>query len=270
VARPILFLSDYGLDDEFVGMCHSVVARIAPDVRVIDLTHGIPPGDVARGALVLADAVPFAPDGVVFLAVVDPGVGTARAPVAVEAGDAFLVGPDNGVLSSAWNALGGTTRAFVIESDRITLSPVSATFHGRDVFAPAAAHLADGGSPDRLGGPLDPERLARIQLPAATVSPGSVRCRVIGIDRFGNVQLSARREDIRRAELDPAAVLQARVGGEIASLPRVRTFAEVPQGRAALIVDSTGRLALTVNRGSAAERLKLQMGEPVELFGPPT
>jgi S-adenosylmethionine hydrolase len=270
VARPILFLSDYGLDDEFVGVCHSVIARIAPDVRVIDLSHGIPPRDVARGALVLADAVPYAPSGTVFLAVVDPGVGMKRAPVAVEAGGAFLVGPDNGLLSLAWLALGGARRAHVIESDHITLSPISETFHGRDVFAPAAAHLAVGGSPEILGGPLDPARLARLPVPTAAVQPGHVHCQVIGIDRFGNVQLSARQEDLRQAELHSVAELEARVGGEIVSLPRARTFAEAPEGRAALLVDSNAHLALVVNGGSAADGLKLQVGESVELFGPLT
>lgn len=266
--RPILFLSDYGLDDEFVGVCHAVIARLAPDVQVIDLAHGIPPRDIARGAVVLADAVPYAPANALYLAVVDPGVGTARLPVVVEAGEAFLVGPDNGLLSLAWDALGGASRAFVIESDQVTLSPISRTFHGRDVFAPAAAHLAADGSPETLGSALDPTGLARIASMTASVQPGTVRCQVIGIDRFGNVQLSAGEDDLRRAGLVAVTDLAIRLEGRTHPLPRARTFAEVSEGKAALILDSTGWLAITVNGGSAAESLNLRVGDSVEFFGP--
>ena len=266
--RPILFLSDYGLDDEFVGVVHAVIARIAPGVRVIDLTHGIPPRDFRRGAVVLADAVPYAPANAVFLAVVDPGVGTSRLPVVVQARDAFLVGPDNGVLSLALEALGGADRAFVIESDQITLSPMAATFHGRDVFAPAAAYIAGGGSPEDLGRALDPSRMRTVPSPRAVAQPGAVRCQVIGVDRFGNAQLSAGKDDLLRAGLDRLTELAIRLEGKTYPLPRAGTFAEVPEGRAALILDSTGRLAITVNRGSAAESLNLRVGDSVEFFVP--
>lgn len=265
MARTILFLSDYGLDDEYVGVCHSVIARIAPEVRVIDLTHGIPPRDIRRGALVLADAVAYAPTAAVYLAVVDPGVGTSRLPVAVEAGDGFLVGPDNGVLSLAWDALGGATRAFAIESDQATLTPISATFHGRDLFAPAAAYLATGLAANSLGRALDPTQLARVPSPGATVQPHRIGCDVIGIDRFGNVQLSAREDDLHRAQLDSVTDLEVRVADRAFSLPKVRTFGEVSEGQAGLIVDSAGRLALVVNGGNAAETLELGVGSWVEV-----
>jgi S-adenosyl-L-methionine hydrolase (adenosine-forming) len=268
VPRPILFLSDYGLDDEFVGVCHAVIARIEPEVRVIDLAHGIPPRDIWRGAIVLADAIPYAPANAVFLAVVDPGVGTARLPVVVEAGGSFLVGPDNGLLSLAWDALGGATHAFVIESDTVTASPVSETFHGRDIFAPAAAYVAAGGSPETLGRALDPARLTRISSPKATVQHGAVRFEVIGIDRFGNVQLSGGEEDLRTAELDAVAELDARMGTEAFTLTRGRTFNDVPEGKPALIQDSSGRLAIVVNEGNAAEALHLRVGDSVEVRRP--
>jgi S-adenosylmethionine hydrolase len=265
VPAPILFLSDYGLDDEFVGVCHAVIAAAAPDVRVIDLSHGIPPRDIRRGAVALADAVPFAPSPAIYLAVVDPGVGTTRLPVAVEAADSFLVGPDNGLLSLAWEALGGASRAAVIDSEDIVRLPMSETFHGRDVFAPAAAHLASGGSFEVLGSELDPAQLKRIHAPATLAEPGRVRCEVIGIDRFGNLQLSARSADLQIAGLDSAEQLDARIGSEPIPLRRVRTFGHVPEGMPALIVDSSGRLAIVMNHGSAAAVLNLRAGDPVEI-----
>ena len=266
--RPILFLSDYGLDDEFVGVCHAVLARSAPDVRVIDLTHGIPPRDIARGGIVLADVVPHAPPNSVFLAVVDPGVGTGRLAVAVEAGGAFLVGPDNGLLSLAWEALGGAKRASVIDSEEIVGVPLSQTFHGRDVFAPAAAHLAAGGPLEALGKELDPTQLERISAPTPTLESGIVRCHVMSVDRFGNVQLSAGEDDLRKAEVDPDGELDARIGDETFTLTRARTFSDVPEGKPALIQDSSGRLAIVVNGGSAAEALNLKVGESVEVRRP--
>ena len=157
-ARPIVFISDFGLDDEFVGVCHGVIARISPHSRMIDLTHGVPPGDVRRAALILADAVRYMPEESVYLAVVDPGVGTARRAVAVEAsGGAILVGPDNGVLSLAWDRLGGAARAVLIASPDVVLPTPSRTFHGRDVFAPAAAHVAAWRPLQDVGPPVDPD-----------------------------------------------------------------------------------------------------------------
>lgn len=232
---------------------------------MIDLTHGIPPRDIRRGALVLADAVAYAPPAAVYLAVVDPGVGSARLPVAVKAGGAFLVGPDNGVLSLAWDTLGEATRAFAIESDQVTLTPISATFHGRDVFAPAAAHLATGLAPESLGRDLDLTQLSRVPSPEATVRQHRIGCDVIGIDRFGNVRLSARGDDLYRAQLDSATDLEVRVADKVFSVPKVGTFGEVSEGQAAVIVDSAGRLAIVVNGGNAAEALRMGVGDPVEV-----
>ncbi len=266
MGRPIVFLTDYGLEDEFVGVCHGVMARISPQSRVIDLTHAIRRQDVARGALVLAGAARYMPDDAVYVGVVDPGVGTARRAVAVEtSGGAALVGPDNGLLSLAWEELGGIRRAVEVTAEEVLLRPVSATFHGRDVFAPAGAHLAAGRSVESLGPPLDAGSLAVLALPAPDVAPGEVRCRVIGVDRFGNVQTNARAAHLAVAGLDALGRLAAGAGagGRVAAAARVSAFAEVPEGELAVLVDSGGWVALAVNRGSAGAMLELGPGDEV-------
>jgi S-adenosyl-L-methionine hydrolase (adenosine-forming) len=263
VTRPILFLSDYGLDDEFVGVCHAVIARIAPEVPIIDLAHGIPPQDVLAGGLTLAAATPHAPPDAVYLAVVDPHVGTERRPVALEAGSALLVGPDNGLLPPACDALGGPRDAVAIEAEKVARAPVSPTFHGRDVFAPAAAHLAMGTGLHDLGVPIDPSSLTRLSRLEPDVGPGRVAARVIGVDRFGNVRLAAREADLERAGLTGRLTVSA--GGLAAPAHRVRTFAEVPDAAYGLLVDSAGWAAVVRNLGNAAHDLGARRGGWVEL-----
>ncbi|MGQ0670810.1 MAG: SAM hydrolase/SAM-dependent halogenase family protein [Actinomycetota bacterium] len=260
LSRPIVFLSDYGLTDGFVGICHGVIARAAPDVRVIDLTHAVPRHDVLRGALTLAGAARFMPERAVYLAVVDPGVGSARRSIAVEtASGAHLVGPDNGLLSIAWGELGGETGAVEISSDRILLEPVSRTFHGRDVFAPAAAHLAHGSSLPELGPSIPTGELRRVALPPARVRGGRVDCAAVGLDRFGNVRLNIGPGDLATAGL----ALSFRLGPHALSV--VDAFADSPEGEPAAIVDSDGFVTLFVNRGSAAERLGIRAGDRLTL-----
>jgi hypothetical protein len=266
--RPILFLTDYGLDDEFVGMCHAVIARITPDARVLDLAHGIPPQDVLQAALVLADATPYAPAESVYLGVVDPGVGTERRPVVVESGDAFLVGPDNGLLSLAWDALGGAKRAFAIESDDVLLAVASATFHGRDVFAPAAARLAAGLDPAAVGPAVDPSSLIRVTVPMPEVEPGRVVCRVVAVDRFGNVRLAAEPDVLEEAGIAGVPRLEVRAKGHRSPAREARTFADVAEWAVGIVVDSSGRLALVRNLESAAESLDLGPGDEVEIALP--
>lgn len=275
MARPVVFLSDYGLDDEFVGVCHGVIARVAPDIRVIDLTHGIPAHDVSLAALVLAQSVRFMPAEVVYLAVVDPGVGTARRSVAVEtASGAALVGPDNGLLSLAWEELGGAVRAAEITSTDVILQPVSRTFHGRDVFAPAAANLAAGGALEDLGPQVATTELVALRRPVPAVALGRVHCTVLSVDRFGNLQLACTREDLARAGLGDAAALDVHADLASALARRAETFADVPAGDLALIVDSRGWLAIALNGGNAAAGLgvgprdALTLTEP-EGSGPP-
>lgn len=260
MTRPIVFLTDYGLADEFVGVCHGVIARIAPEAHVIDLTHQIRRQDVLQGAVVLGRAARYMPDDAVYLAVVDPGVGSERRPVAVEArSGAVLVGPDNGVLSMAWQELGGAERAVQIVSEDVVLSPVSRTFHGRDVFAPAAAHVAAGLVLEELGPALPAGSLHALDLPGPMVTPGVVGARVVGVDGFGNVQLNVTAADLEGAGIGPVMVLGAR------EIPRVATFADMPLGSCAAIVDSQGYVALVVNRGSAAQLLGLSVGDAVVL-----
>jgi len=260
VTRPIVFCTDYGLADGFVGVCHGVMASIAPDARIIDLTHAIPRQDVLRGALALSRATPYMPRDAVYAAVVDPGVGSERRSIVVRTGvGALLVGPDNGVLSLAWEALGGADTAVAIESETVMLSPISKTFHGRDVFAPAAAHLACGVPLERVGPPIDAGELHVVEMPGSMVAPGAVGTRVMEVDAFGNVQLSARPADLDAAGLGSSLTVAGR------SMPLVSIFADVPEGALAAIVDSQGYLALVVNHGSAAQVLRLEAGSAVVL-----
>jgi S-adenosylmethionine hydrolase len=258
--RPIVFLTDYGIEDEFVGVCHGVITRKAPEARIIDLTHTIRRQDVASGALALSRAVPYMPEDAVYLAVVDPGVGSARLAVGLETGSgACLVGPDNGLLSLAWKQLGGVRAAYRIESKEIILQPLSATFHGRDIFAPAAAHLASGGSIEELGEATPPDRLARLSFPAARVQRGRIDCVVTWVDGYGNVQLN-----VRRGMLDEAGLGRGfRVGDHL--FPTVRTFDAAPEGQRVAVEDSSGFVAIAINRGSAAELLGLSEGDAVVL-----
>lgn len=268
MTRPILFLTDYGLDDEYVGICHAAIARIAPQARVLDLAHGIPRHDVLKGALILADAVPYAPADTVFLAVVDPGVGSGRRAIVVEAGEAHLVGPDNGLLTLAWEALGGARRAFSIESEEFNPTNASPTFHGRDVFAPVAARLAEGMGPEAVGPVVDQASMERVDVPSPEVEPGRVVCRVVAVDRFGNVKLAAEPDVLEEAGIANVPRLEVRAKGHRSPAREARTFADVPEWAVGVVVDSSGRLALVRREESAAESLDLAPGDQVEIALP--
>ncbi len=260
MSRPIVFLTDYGMADEFVGVCHGVMLRIAPDVHVIDLTHSIPRQDVMHGALTLGRATSYLPEDAVYVAVVDPGVGSGRRSIAVRAASgACLVGPDNGLLSLAWEALGGAADAVEITSDDVVLQPVSRTFHGRDVFAPAAAHLAVGMPLAALGSAIDVDRLHVLELPGPMVAVGAIGARVTGVDGFGNVQLNVAPDDLEAAGIGPVLTIRGR------PVPRVGIFADLPRGAMGAIIDSQQQLALVVNQGSAADTLGLAVGKTVVL-----
>ncbi len=247
----VTFLSDYGPGDEYVGVVHGVIARIAPAVRVIDLGHGVPPQDVRTGARRLARALPYVPPGV-HVAVVDPGVGGERRAVVLRAGDRWLVGPDNGLLIDAAERLGGVSGAYDVGASPWRLDPVSATFHGRDVFAPVAAHLALGEEPDAE---IDPASLVRLPELRARREDGAVLSHVLEIDGFGNARLDAEPGDYASVAGRPVA--------------SARTFGDVAPGELLLYADSDGGLALAVNGGSAAALLGLRAGGEIRLDSSP-
>lgn len=260
----ITFASDFGLADPFVGVCHAVMAHIAPPARVIDLTHGVAPGDVSGGAVVLEDAAVYLPAGVV-LAVVDPGVGTSRQAVAVAAGDHLLVGPDNGLLMPMADQLGGAHAAVRLEAAAYRRRPESATFHGRDVFAPAAAHLATGVDLSALGPPLDPGQLLRLPAPAAEVHPGLLRGEVVAIDRFGNCALSLSSEALQAAGFSQGQRVSVAAGETTHTGWLATTFGDVAPGDLAVFVDSSWRVAVALNGDSAQERLGADRGALIEI-----
>lgn len=269
--RAITFLSDYGTDDEFAGVCRAVIAQIAPGAPVIDLTHGIGRQGIRHGALALANAIPFCPPGV-HLAVVDPGVGTARRAVAVRVGGAgsaaeerLLVGPDNGLLAPSVERLGGATEAVDIARSPFRLEPVSATFQGRDLFAPVAAHLALGANLGEAGEAIDPGSLAKLQLPEPRIEPDRVVAHALFADRFGNVALDLGPAALGDGPLLPGARLEVRAPDGRFEATWARTFADVERGDLLLYEDSTRTLALSVNGGSAAGLLDLDPDDEVEL-----
>jgi S-adenosylmethionine hydrolase len=265
----ITFTSDYGLEDHFVGVCHGVMARVAPRARVLDVCHAVGAQDVRQGAALLAQALPYLPRAV-HLAVVDPEVGTGREMVAVEAGGQVLVGPDNGLLVWAAEALGGVERVHALENPAFRLAPVSRTFHGRDVFAPAAAHLAAGTDPAELGPELDPGALERLELPAVRAGAGRVAGRVVAVDHFGNLALDLGRRELEAAGVAVGGPVEVRAGGRAHPATVGETFASVPAGELVVHEDSFGSLAVAVNRGRADARLGVVAGEPVEIVGRPT
>ncbi|MEV4757609.1 SAM-dependent chlorinase/fluorinase [Micromonospora sp. NPDC049559] len=256
----ISLTTDYGRSDGFVAACHGVIARIAPAVRVIDVTHEIPPADVTRGAAVLAQTVGYLPPAV-HVAVVDPGVGTARRGVAVGTPGGVLVGPDNGLLPWAAETLGGVDAAVELTNPEWFPAGVSATFHGRDVFAPAAARLALGAPLAAAGTAIDPASLVRLPEPVVASGDGWLEAQVLTVDHFGNVQLAA-----------PAASL-ARLGRALLVGPlratRASTFGEVPVGELVVYPDSAGLVAIAVNTGRADRRLGVAPGEIIRVADAP-
>ena len=262
VARPISFLSDYGLDDDFVGVCHGVMACVAPASRVIDVSHGVPRHDIRSGALLLRRALPYLPAGV-HLAVVDPKVGTERRAVALRTAeeDRLLVGPDNGLLSLAAQRFGGVVEAVDVTRSVHRLARVSATFHGRDLFAPVAAALAGGAALEEAGDPIDADEVISLHMPLAEVATDGLVAHAIAFDRFGNVTL-----DVEHEELTSAGLRLGRATGVNAhSAVYAVTFADVPPGELLLYEDAYRTLALAVNRGSARDHLGLALDDVVRI-----
>ena len=261
----ITFLSDYGTGDEFVGVVHSVIRSIAPHVTVIDLTHDVPPHDVRAGSLTLGRAVQYLCPGVV-LAVVDPGVGTARRAIAVEVGggQGYLVGPDNGLLASAVAICGGVTAAVELTSTEHQLPAPGATFAGRDVFAPAAAHLCNGVPLHELGTPIDPHTLRPGLIPLPREEDGAIVAEVLWVDRYGNCQLNVDPDEV--AHLGDR--VQLRWGDDSRTAVRSDTYEGIDGATVGLVTDSYGMLAICMDRRSAAGELGLAVGTEVRLLAP--
>lgn len=260
----LTFLTDYGLEDAFVSVCHGVASQIAPGIRIIDISHLIPPGDIWRGAAVLAQAVPYLP-AAVHVAVVDPGVGTARRAIAVEAGGSVFVGPDNGLMTWAIAAAGGATRAVSLTNHALWRDTVTATFHGRDIFMPVAAWLASGVPLDRAGDPLAVADLVSLPAPTFRVTGGVARAEVVTIDRFGNAQLSLPGDDAAAAGLVPGAMVTLAWDEGEDSVPFATTFGDVQPGELVCYRDSSDLVAIAVAGGNAAARLGLRRGSVVML-----
>jgi S-adenosylmethionine hydrolase len=265
----ICFLTDFGLQDDFVGTCHGVIARIAPEARVIDVTHGIPPTAVLQGALVLSSTLPYMPVGV-HLAVVDPGVGGSRRPLALQDADGRLfVGPDNGLLLPAAER-SGIVEARELANPDYALESISRTFHGRDLFAPAAAHLANGVPLAELGPPVDPDALVRLDLPVPAFREDRIDATMLYVDSFGNIALNLTRDDVETAGVAPGSRIELVLSGEGYYAVMARTFADARPGDVILYEDSYGNMSVAINRGSAAAMLHATPGQPlvIRALGP--
>ena len=260
----VTFLSDFGLQDDFVGTCHGVIKRIAPDAEVIDITHGIPPRAVVQGALVLANTVAYMPQGV-HLAVIDPGVGGPRRALALTDRDGrSYVGPDNGLLLPAAERA-GIAEAHEIVNPAYALETVSRTFHGRDIFAPAAAHLANGVPLSELGPPIDPSALVRLELAEPELRAHRIDATVLYVDAFGNIQLNLTRAHLEQAQLPAGARVELELGGTRYYAVAARTFSDARAGDLILYEDSYGNIAVAMNRGSAADMLVASPGQSLRI-----
>ena len=241
-----------------------MIKRIAPDVDVIDITHGIEPQQVLQGALVLANTLPYMPAGV-HVAVVDPGVGGDRKALVLRAGERFFVGPDNGLLLVAADKLGGVGGAVSIENHDYVLQPVSRTFHGRDVFSPVAAHLAVGVPMEEFGSPVEPSDLRRLDVPRPEIGGSRIRVTVLYVDRYGNVQVNATTDDLERAGIAPGARVEIDVGFESYFAVAATTFADVRPGDILLYEDAYRNVAVAINGGNAADMLAARPGEELRI-----
>ncbi len=260
MSLPVSFLSDFGLTDEFVGVVHGVIAKLAPESQVIDVTHGIPRGAVMAGALAMTRAIQYLPEGVALM-IVDPGVGSARKAIAAETEWGYFVGPDNGLLSPAVALTGGATLLVSIENPEAMIPSPGATFHGRDIFAPAAALLASGeASIQDLGPVLSGDDVTPMLLPLSEVSDGLVKGQCWWIDQFGNAQTNVGPDELGEVGLEPGSAVSVRVGATTHTIPWRSNYSDAGVGEPLLHVDSAGLIAVAVNGGSASEDLNLSDG----------
>ena len=271
--RPFIsFLTDFG-PDSAAAICRGVMLSIAPDAQIVDISHSVRKYAVRDGAFLLSGSLPWMPIGV-HVAVVDPGVGTARRPIGLlaERGD-VLIGPDNGLLLPGAERLGGIREARVLDNREWMLERTSSTFHGRDIFSPIAAHLAIGGDFAEVGAAVDVETLVVIRFPEPEIREGVLESAIVYVDSFGNLRLAGDADDLARAvgALTPGRSLRVEFaaanghGAVVETVPWARTFGEIPVGRPLLFEDSSGRLAYAVNQADAAGRLGVGVDRPVTI-----
>lgn len=261
----ITFLTDYGLDDEYVAVCHGVVYSLAPHVRILDICHLVPPYSVRSAALMLVRAVQYMPPAV-HLAIVDPGVGTSRRAIAVETEEAFFVGPDNGILSPAAEMMGGAIRAVEITNEEFRLPQRGGlTFAGRDIFAPAAAALAGSANLDDLGPEIPLEMLVPMVVPLPRIEGDRIECEVLWVDRFGNCEVNVSPEELAGVGAAIGEDVKITVAGSETAAVWARAFGDVEAGTLAILEDHYGLLSLAVSEGNAAAKLGLKEGVAVGL-----
>ena len=260
----ITFLSDFGLKDDFVGTCHGVIKRIAPEAQIIDITHGIPPTSILEGALVLANTIEFMPVGI-HLAIVDPGVGGPRRALALrDVEGRVYVGPDNGLLLPAAERA-GIEAAHELANPAYALESISRTFHGRDLFAPAAAHLANGVPFEQLGPPVDPEVLVRLDLPKPAIDAHGIRATLLYVDSFGNIALNLDRDDVEALGIVSGTRVELDLAGKQYYAVMARTFADARPGDVILYEDSYKNMSIAISRGSAARMLHASPGQQIRI-----
>lgn len=257
---PIVLLTDFGFKDSYVGVMKGVIRKICRHADVIDLSHNIVPQDVAEAAFVLAASYRYFPADTIFTCVVDPGVGTERAVLCLEANEQVFLAPDNGLLSVIAEEC-AEPRIHRVTEEEYFLKDGSTTFHGRDIFAPVAAHLAEGLEPEKLGALV--RNIKRLQLPnPVRTADGSLRGEIIYIDQFGNLITNIRDSTIERTFNQPREELEVRVKRRSAS-GLVRAYADMPEGELVALIGSSGYLEVAVNKGSAAQRLGCEKGDSV-------
>jgi S-adenosylmethionine hydrolase len=263
----IAFLSDYGLDDEFVGICHGVILGIAPKARIVDVHHNVIRQDIGHGAVVLQQTAPFIA-GCIHLCVVDPTVGSSRRAIALETrwGDVFI-GPDNGLMMPAAESAGGIVHATDITDERFMLTPISRTFHGRDIFAPVAAHVSKGVDIREMGAEILADELIPYEIPRAWVHDDHIHAEVLQVDRFGNLQFNFGWDLLEKVGLHDQERVEVRVEGNRLNVPVGQTFADVDVGEYVFVADSYRHLSLAVFQDDAASALRAGAGSTA-IVGP--
>lgn len=263
-AQWLTFLSDYGFEDAFLGVCKGVIARTAPQVQVIDVLHLVSPQDVEQGAAVLASAMPYLPSPAVHLALVDPFRATPTRAVAVRTADgSTFVSPDNGLTSQAWDVVGGAVQAHLVDNPGLWHPTPARTFRGRDVFSPVAAQLAAGLPVEQVGTPLDVDELERLAVRAPTVDEDHVHGEVVMVDHFGNLTLNLQRSDLEQAGISLGDVVELRCSGKARTVPFLLTYGEVDRGRLVVCEDAFSTVTIAINQGSAAGALRVGRGDPL-------